>query len=575
MAHTGTSVAVEASSLAALTAIADQPPPQPYAPLAPSTPPLVLYIARVPGSRDVFLTPLKPKAKVVSAEDVQSSLYYVHVNTLEDRDRLLDQPAPAPDVHITPTEETAAAAAAAALARKPVSPTRAVASANDTPPYPEADLMPDLNGRLRPIRPAPIPRKPLLRETRNPDPAQLGSLSPAPPPHHDLLPVIPPRPLPLTPPDERKSATERPDAPVSFHGHILQNTDHRLGTHNPYTLICSSPPHTKQQQQQQPLGSLILIRRDPVSSAQWNVARISDPPIPEITNHRPTLNMSGTSARTKKGGAPLYLDIMNPGYSQFGQATEGGQRRAGSGGSGDVLYSEDPSPVRPQDDGEVVFRRRLYLPGSRYAEHGYGTSGPTRSSVEGHRRLKSADDDVRRQERWRPMIRERTNSDSLFSTTDDGGRGGAAKVDRRGKFYSFASPWEGGTCEFATGATGRALKCRHTIVGLGDQGKASRTTPIMRTEEISELRFNLPTSSSSAVSEKRPWSHVRFPSTSLSDDDADGEVDLSLGRERAGGGFGGKRAKLGKLIVWPAGWKMLDLVVAANMGLWWRAYERV
>lgn len=51
-------------------------------------------------------------------------------------------------------------------------------------------------------------------------------------------------------------------------------------------------------------------------------------------------------------------------------------------------------------------------------------------------------------------------------------------------------------------------------------------------------------------------------------------MDLSLGQEYAGGGFGGKRAKLGKLIIEDEGLKMVDLLVAANMALWWRAYER-
>jgi hypothetical protein len=36
----------------------------------------------------------------------------------------------------------------------------------------------------------------------------------------------------------------------------------------------------------------------------------------------------------------------------------------------------------------------------------------------------------------------------------------------------------------------------------------------------------------------------------------------------------GKQIKLGKLIVEFEGLKMLDLVVAANMALWWRAYEK-
>jgi hypothetical protein len=56
--------------------------------------------------------------------------------------------------------------------------------------------------------------------------------------------------------------------------------------------------------------------------------------------------------------------------------------------------------------------------------------------------------------------------------------------------------------------------------------------------------------------------------------DADHRLDLSLGRERAGGGATGKKAKLGKLIVEGDGLQMLDLVVAANMAVWWSVYER-
>lgn len=51
-------------------------------------------------------------------------------------------------------------------------------------------------------------------------------------------------------------------------------------------------------------------------------------------------------------------------------------------------------------------------------------------------------------------------------------------------------------------------------------------------------------------------------------------LDLSLGQELAGGGFAGKRAKLGKLIVEAEGCKMLDLLVAANMAVWWRAWDK-
>ena len=56
-------------------------------------------------------------------------------------------------------------------------------------------------------------------------------------------------------------------------------------------------------------------------------------------------------------------------------------------------------------------------------------------------------------------------------------------------------------------------------------------------------------------------------------DDGDFQFDMSLGREKAGGGNRGKRAKMGKLIIFDEGLKMLDLVVAANVGIWWSTYN--
>jgi hypothetical protein len=51
-------------------------------------------------------------------------------------------------------------------------------------------------------------------------------------------------------------------------------------------------------------------------------------------------------------------------------------------------------------------------------------------------------------------------------------------------------------------------------------------------------------------------------------------LDLSLGQERAGGGFTGNHSKLGKLIIENEGLKMMDLLVAANMSVWWKSYEK-
>lgn len=147
------------------------------------------------------------------------------------------------------------------------------------------------------------------------------------------------------------------------------------------------------------------------------------------------------------------------------------------------------------------------------------------------------------------------------------------------KGYTFESPWHG-LCEFHTGIAGRSLKCTHT----------SRATNkvSMSSVSVSELRFNLPSSSalgpprtqlstdssrsskrSSIFSHHRAKSAFEVPSCSSygSTIELEERMDLSLAKERAGGGFGGKHAKLGKLIVEYEGLKMLDLVVAANIAL--------
>jgi len=52
-----------------------------------------------------------------------------------------------------------------------------------------------------------------------------------------------------------------------------------------------------------------------------------------------------------------------------------------------------------------------------------------------------------------------------------------------------------------------------------------------------------------------------------------GRLDLSLGQEALGGGFRGQQAKLGKLLIFADGNKMLDLVVSANIAMFWRAWK--
>jgi hypothetical protein len=172
--------------------------------------------------------------------------------------------------------------------------------------------------------------------------------------------------------------------------------------------------------------------------------------------------------------------------------------------------------------------------------------------------------------------------------------------------YIFNSPWDG-RCDFRTGNAGRSLRCHHTL----HDGQTSAYNPLVAENEyaggaggllapsssgpssvVSELRFNLPGTELLAPDDKsgaRPIrgggsAHQRLGSLSKfwrrgedSDEDDDQDIspfEVNVGSERAGGGNRGSRAKLGKLIVYNDGLKMLDLIVAANMGVWWGSWER-
>lgn len=194
----------------------------------------------------------------------------------------------------------------------------------------------------------------------------------------------------------------------------------------------------------------------------------------------------------------------------------------------------------------------------------------------------------------------------------------------RPKGYTFTSPWNG-SCDFRTSSNGRSLKCSHTrnttsqgfnplvaaqairdaASSAGEGQGRSRTRGMSASfanavagdlgnkVPVSELRFNLPSTDLFNSKEDRdraakeladglgrllvrsPGGHDRERDDYDDDEREEPIFDFSgLGRERAGGGNRGKRAKLGKLLIHDEGIKMLDLTVAANMGIWWQAWER-
>ncbi|KAF2747058.1 hypothetical protein M011DRAFT_444120 [Sporormia fimetaria CBS 119925] len=507
-------MAVEAKSLSSITALASNPPAYPRNPTHVRHDPVVLYIARVPGSKDVFLTPIKPREKVVTAEDIQSSLYYLHVNQPEDV-RLLTPPG---------SEDS-----------------------SEPPPYPDHPPVPSIPRKAVPT-PNPSSNAPLRRK---PVPSPTGSGFPY------------------------RQETEA----SSYYQASSSNQGYKRAPEPPLysSLAIPESEDILPPLPRRPTGTptptgttLTLIRRDPASNAQWNVATIDDPPVYDVSSAA----LHDRSPK-KKHASPVYIDITNPGYSKFLHNVERPALVSRHGSDLSVKshtttstsnlttkgatppFAPSPQPFDGEDDAphDTVFRRRLWMESSKQPAVSFG-----------HKRGSSYEGSITPQDRR--ALSEATASDSRPSSMHLSEDPGFKQSSFRG--YVFKSPWNG-RCEFVTGAAGGSLKCRHIIPTLGSLVNSPPTAV-----QISELRFNLPSSTKPASSTSEDASKRSILHRSRhSRNDSVSEMDLSLGQEYAGGGFGGKQAKLGKLIIEDEGLKMVDLLVAANMALWWRAYERV
>ncbi|MCJ1467476.1 hypothetical protein MMC07_006101 [Pseudocyphellaria aurata] len=589
--------AVEANSLSEVLALADNPPTK--LEVEPAHQPLhqlVLYIARVPGSRDVFLTPMKPLHKVVTASDVQSCLYYVHVDSVEDdKIRKSLQVEQHQDDGHGGTGTDMQARGAKKVLRKPLQndPDRIAEKIPGLPPGVSPHLQPSIqhsNGGMQ------IGRKPVgqhpgavaamrLDSTSEPSPHVLGprpmqlrlrsvdsgALENRPERRNDDMrrwsenPSTPPR------PSARPSweAEKNPPYPPRRPNAGIQKGPETDGRGFPYERGGIYEAQTSNfRELSEEAGSLTLIRR--YDNLQWNVGKISR--ISGTVNSDDVVNSKYGLPSNEIQGASIA--ISTPGYAKF----MGREVLNGSISQSGVAKSEDwPS----RDNEQVCFTRQLQVADYKKSLGQKRKSGFSDSTLGKH----GFSSKFKIHKRSREATSEEMTEKNVPPTSPT-----HQTVDSKG--YVFQSPWDG-ICEFHTGVAGRSLKCRHTVSPL-------RVTPQAqgRSAPVSELRFNLPSSKSLSGSSRtlkvsqgysggpkrvsilstRSYNQrysgaagERAYENSASSDD---RLDLSLGQEHAGGGFGGKQAKLGKLIIEIEGLKMLDLVVAANIGIWWRVYEK-
>ena len=380
--------------------------------------------------------------------------------------------------------------------------------------------------------------------------------------------------------------------------------------------------------------SLAIIRRDPTSGTQCNVGKVSsfqtNVPTPDTAD--PSLdpdNMGALLVHAQKIGIRLDtsgyakyrdmpsradVDALRPlsGHS-FAQ-----QALPGPAGPGRERASSLKPAARPGEEG---FLRQVVM--------SYGTSWASNFKKAFHRRDRpgspvNANSTSPEEPTTQKSFHVRHGSASTIGSFDSADDSASPPLithpgpGLRPKGYVFLSPWDG-RCEFRTSPNGRSLKLRHTLdpasaridprelaqsireaQAMGRSRGDELSSALLGAKPVSELRFNLPSGTPhqaldrSGASKSGRWDanhlsghfskllhHRSRSSDEESDDDyeygeGDGApMDLSLGKEYAGGGTRGRRAKLGKLIIHDEGLKMLDLVVAANVGVWWTTWGRM
>jgi hypothetical protein len=343
---------------------------------------------------------MKPREKVVTAEDITSSLYFVHVEHPEDLN-FVNHP-----------------------------------SLQD-PDYPEQ--RPSSVNRISApvVQRKAVPSTPTTAPARKPIPGTLA---------------------PIANSDSRQNVSagqyaQRPEKLSSGYEPRGSYDSTRSQPENDIPAIQPRRPEANTT----PAGtSLTLIRRDPASGAQWNVARIDDPAIADISS-----SGLGEAAVRRKPGTPLYIEISNPGYSKFLHSDTEQRpplpiRTSDLSVRSNQLSSTAPRASidhlsEPSSRSDNVFRRRLWMEGSHLGG-GFG-----------HRKSGSYDRNSSRPTSrgnydGRPSMEHPLPSPS-FLTRDDQAYGTLQISEQQSSFrgYVFTSPWNG-RCEFITGASGGTLK---------------------------------------------------------------------------------------------------------------------
>ncbi|WEW60580.1 hypothetical protein PRK78_006067 [Emydomyces testavorans] len=566
---------VEAKSLLSFTTLASNPPNYPRNPTQERLEPLVLYIVRVPGSRDVFLSPLKPPTKSsFSPESINASVYFCHVagpgdeavleniekdrraeeekrrlqleqlqgsehdgngesngknkdNTFALLNRVRRKPVPGTAVQTVETRTQSSVSLSDTLERTHPGKTRSVSadcSSDEVQSAGVSETRRPWDSPLLPPRSIPGPQQGLGSPIGARGSRTEGK-------HAKSLSAQPTSPGPIRETFHRlRNSFDISPGRTSWDGvrpvikSRIPGKDRLWGASNVSgeELLPSLKPRCsydtpRDASVSQPFH-ITLIRRDPTYGNQWNVGT--------ITNCTAPLEVAPDGSIT--------IEITTPGYKKFADNKPISFESFGISPPPSMRHLISHSSAQPQTGpppGPLKFIRKVTPSNYHPPKESLDPSPPRRKPNP----LKS-----------------------------------------KGNF-TFTSPWNG-TCIFGPGANSRTIRCRHIIPSPNSSHTSSpQSSSSSPAVTVAEIRFNLPTF---LPASPRPGSLPRAEAASprRSNDSSaspfdEDRLDLSLARERAGGGMRGNSAKLGKLIIEDEGLKMVDLLVAACMGVFWGVYE--
>ena len=305
---------------------------------------------------------------------------------------------------------------------------------------------------------------------------------------------------------------------------------------------------------------ITLIRRDPATSNQWNIGKVS------LSQTRTPASPTKRSSRRRRD---VTLEVFGPGYARFrgDSATEHQSFRTNLHLSSQGLkdsngFTAQPSGNPSQQKSTFTTPWRTSCAFSTVATgrvlkcyHSLGTAPDSASGASSSLRPLSM------------LVSElRFNLPSLVEKSVM-----KKKENRRPTSYSSNSTGRLGLSSINLSPSTLSAQYQQR---KHEETKSPRWPPRhISYQDVSRTKPSLPPRPDAWNPVESNYQSSRFSLMSNEDDDnndlLEPELDLSLGQERAGGGFSGNKAKLGKLVIYGGqGLAMLDLLVSANMGVW-------